>query len=72
MWNGQSIQAFPNWSGIKTTSNTPIIPSNNLIVSSIQTNYISTAVINVSSIIANNISSTNGNINNLNIIVYRK
>lgn len=64
MWNGQSIQSLPLWSGNPKTNAT--IP-NNLIVSSLQTNFISTAIINVSSIFTNFVSSATANIPNLNV-----
>jgi hypothetical protein len=60
-WNNQIN--FPNWAG--NTSNAFVLPDN-LIVSSIQTNFISTGRINVSTINTNFISSANGNIQNLN------
>jgi len=57
-WNNKANA--PNWRGIINT-----IP-NNLIVSSIQTNYISTSIINASTINANTISSAKINVSTIN------
>ena len=61
-WNNQI--GYPNWAGNPKTNT--VIPDN-FIVSSIQTNFISTATINVSSIFTNFVSSATANIPNLNV-----